>query len=411
MDLRWLSWTLIGLCCMACSKRPPAAAFIVERLATPAASGSGQSHLAVAPDGSVVMSWVEPVTGGHALRLAGLHGSEWSAPATVAEGSDWFVNWADFPSVVPISGRLWAAHWLRRQSAGGYAYDIAVALSTDGGASWGAAFTPHTDGTATEHGFVTLFPWQEGVGLVWLDGRNMTADAGSHESAHGAAAAGMTLRAAVLDAAAGRHREALVDDLTCDCCQTAVAIGAEGPIVAYRDRSTGEIRDIVVTRATGTAWSKPVPVAGEGWRIEGCPVNGPAIAARGSAVIVAWFTAASDLPRVRMARSADAGRHFGPAIDLDTRAPLGRVALALLDDGDAAVGWLAADAEGAAVVLRRIAPDGTLGPVRVIGRTAAARPSGFPQMVASGGGLIVSWTDVTDGATRILTARVPTEGL
>ena len=175
--------------------------------------------------------------------------------------------------------------------------------------------------------------------------------------------------------------------------------------MAYRDRSEGEIRDIVVTRALETGWSDPVPVLRDGWRIEGCPVNGPAIDAASGTTAVAWFTAANDQPRVLLARSVDGGRSFSEAIPIDIESPTGRVDVVQLGGGDAIVSWLASDPEGAAISVRRVASDGRIGPVRIVSRTAASRPSGFPQMVASGDQLVVSWTEVVEGETRVRTAR------
>jgi hypothetical protein len=159
-------------------------------------------------------------------------------------GDNWFVNWADFPSVVPISGSQWAAHWLVRREAGGYAYDIHAAFSEDAGNSWSEPFVPHTDGTDTEHGFVTLFPDPDGIGMIWLDGRKYINEYDEND----VAASGMTLRAAVFRADQTASREVLVDDLICDCCQTDVAMTPSGPVAVYRDRSVDEIRDIYLTR-------------------------------------------------------------------------------------------------------------------------------------------------------------------
>src|SRR5690606_3962268 len=154
------------------------------------APGSRSPHLAAGPDGTLVMSWVEPDGDGHRLSYSSLGPDGWNAPRSAARGSGWFVNWADVPSVVPVSGPLWAAHWLEQQPAGGYAYDVAFSVSTDGGNTWSEGVVPHDDGTPTEHGFVTLFPQDDGVGLLWLDGRNMA----QHSS--GDAMHGMTLRSA-----------------------------------------------------------------------------------------------------------------------------------------------------------------------------------------------------------------------
>jgi hypothetical protein len=370
-----------------------------------AAAGSAEPHLATGADGTVVLSWIEPRGGAHALRFARLSGDAWGTPATVAEGDDWFVNWADFPSVVPIDGPLWAAHWLVKRPGGTYAYDVAVAISRDHGASWSAPLTPHSDGTATEHGFVSLFPAPGGVGALWLDGRD-TAGHGGHGGDHGGATAGMTLRFATISADSRIAHERMVDDLVCDCCQTAVAIGPDGPVAVYRDRTSNEIRDIYVTRLIDGAWEPGRPVADEGWRIEGCPVNGPAIATRGARVGVAWFTAAGGHTAVRYAESGDGAGAFGAPVDVATDRPIGRVGLVLLEGGGALVSWIR-HRQGVAgeLVVRRIGADGRPAGERIIAELGSDRRSGVPQMVPHGDAVVLAWTDASGDRTHIRSAR------
>ncbi len=377
----------------------------IEMLPPVAAAGGAEPHLAVADDGQVVLSWLEPHGKGVALRYSTLDEDEWNPPKTLARGDNWFVNWADFPSVVPIRGDLWAAHWLERRPGGIYSYDIAVAVSNDGGDSWSAAITPHTDGTPTEHGFVSLFPWQDGVGALWLDGRNTASNAASHdEHAH---AGGMTLRSAVITPAADLTAGQLADELVCDCCQTDVAVGASGPIAVYRNRTPDEIRDVYVTRATGGIWEPGRAVADDGWEIAGCPVNGPSIAADENDVAVAWFTAADDVTRVKVAFSGDAAASFGTAIDVETGQTLGRVAVLLLDGGDAVVGSLHDGADGTAEVrMRRVSPGGDVGPAIRIATTSRGRLSGFPQLAKQGNRIVAAWTDAGDGDTTIRSAII-----
>ena len=103
---------------------------------------------------------------------------------------------------------------------------------------------PHHDGTPTEHGFASLFQAPgAGLGLVWLDGRAMKAAKPDEEPS-----GSMGLRAAVFDRQGAQVSETVVDDRVCECCPTAVAVTSEGPIVAFRDRSQDEIRDIYVSR-------------------------------------------------------------------------------------------------------------------------------------------------------------------
>lgn len=299
----------------------------VTAMKSPAGEGSAEPHLARGPDDKVVLSWLERERDGYALRYAELDGRGWRPAQTVAHGKNWFVNWADFPSVTPVTQSLWAAHWLAKRPGGTYAYDVAIAISRDGGRSWSESLTPHTDDTRTEHGFVSLFPWQAGVGALWLDGRNTVEDGQDAEAAK--TRAGMTLRAAVITPAGAITNDQLVDDLVCDCCQTDVAVGANGPIAVYRNRTNEEQRDIYVARAINGHWEKGRPIANDNWKIAGCPVNGPAIAADRANVAVAWFTAANDISRVRIARSNDSASTFSAALDIDIDKPIGRVDIVL----------------------------------------------------------------------------------
>lgn len=379
----------------------------LTELPNQAAPGSAEPNLAKGPDGTIVLSWLEPHGENTRLRFSTLGDEGWDAARTVAEGDNWFVNWADFPSVVPVSDSLWAAHWLSKKAGGIYAYDVSVAISSDAGASWSEAITPHRDNTATEHGFVSLFPWQEGVGLVWLDGRNTAAAGNGHAHDGEHASGGMTLRSAIITATGEITAETEMDPLVCDCCQTSAAVAREGPVAVYRNRDESEIRDIYVARTIGRTWLAGQPVHKDGWKISGCPVNGPAIAASGDTVVVAWFTMAEDISRVRFARSEDGGATFSQVLNIAEDTPSGRVDVALLDNGNAALSWLDITADGEGVLrIRIIHPDGSFGPEQQIIGLASSRPAGFPQLVSEGNALIAAWTDTLEKVSNVRTARL-----
>lgn len=378
-------------------------------LESPAPPGSGEANLFAGADGRVFLTWFERrEEGGHALRVSVLDdpgaangdGAVWSSPRTISEGEDYFVNWADFPSLIALDDGLLAAHYPVRSADGTYDYDVYISWSADGGATWSEPVVPHRDGVAAEHGFVSLFPWHDGsLGAVWLDGRNFPDPDVPSE---------MTLRFTTLTPDA-LGPEQLLDGRICDCCQTSAALTSDGPIVVYRDRSPEEIRDISIVRYADGAWTDPEPVHRDGWVIPACPVNGPMVDADGRRVAVAWFTAADDDPLVRVAFSDDSGATFGDAIRVDGGTPAGRVAVRLLPSGDALVTWLERAGEGAEVRIRRVRPDGTAGPAETVAASSAARASGFPRMVRSGERLIFAWTDTTGEAprVRVATARVP----
>jgi hypothetical protein len=391
----------------ACDQAPATdSSGILQPMPVPAASGSQGPNLAVGPDGLVVLSWLAPEERGHRLQYAVLQESGWNEPVDIARGDNWFVNWADFPSVVPVSDELWAAHWLVRQPAGGYAYDVALSVSSDGGASWSDTVTPHDDHTPTEHGFVTLFPQGSGFGLIWLDGRNMANDAPR------SGIQGMTLRAATYSPSLEIANEALVDELICDCCQTDVAITPGAAFAVYRNRTNEETRDIHFARYMDGEWLSGGPVAEDGWTIDGCPVNGPVIAAEGDRIAVAWFTAAGDEAKVRLARSSDSGKSWSAPVDVTQGDVFGRAGVAMLEDGDVAVSWLCKESENRAqVCLRRVGADDALGKVFVASGNQEVPPLSVPQLARHGNAIIAAWT-VRDGSgTGIRSGRIAVDAL
>lgn len=372
----------------------------------PAAPGARYPYLHGAGD-RLLAAWLEPIQPeGFALRHAELAPGGWSTPRTIAQGRDWFINWADSPSLVALEGGGLAAHWLQVNGPGPYSYDVRLALSADG-ERWGTSLVPHGDGTATEHGFVSLVPRQDGgLMVLWLDGRDY---AGRAEDD---AVAQFSLRYAPVGADAVLGEEGVIDSRTCSCCQTAAVALPDGVLVAYRGRSPEEVRDILVSRYRDGHWSPPRPVYNDGWIIKGCPVNGPALAAQGQAVVVLWYTAAGGQPQVRAAFSRDGGLRFGTPLRIDAGRPLGRVSVAWLPDGDAVALWLEQETEPerAAILPRRISADGHAGPPRRLTAVEAGRGSGFPQLAVAGGEVVVAWTEVGQ-PSRVRALRQPINGL
>jgi hypothetical protein len=381
----------------------------IDSIASPAGSGSAEPNLTVASDGRVYMTWLEPSDSGHALRFASLNGREWTPAQTIRTGRDFFVNWADFPSIEVLSGGRLAAHWLQRNGSGTYAYGVRISQSADGGKTWSPAVTPHRDNSPTEHGFVALWRDTEALGAVWLDGRKFKQSGHGSPDGHDAANE-MMLVTTGINPDGGLAPEVRLDERTCDCCQNSAALTAEGPIVAYRDRSPDEIRDIYVTRRVGGKWSAGVPVHADNWKIAACPVNGPAVAASGRRVALAWFTAANDSARVKVSFSDDAGATFSGPIRIDGGNPAGRVDVAMLEDGSALVTWIERiGGDTAAVRTRRVGTNGATGPATTIASSSAARASGFPQMAITGSDVVFAWT-VPGQPSTIRVARAPLAG-
>ncbi len=399
-----------------------AAGFDVRDWPMPSVAGkAAQPDLSITPHGEALLAWVERRNDGTpALKYSRTSidatgrsrgPDEWQAPRTIAEGSDWFVNWADTPHLLALDdGTLWA-HWLQRNGSGVYDYGIALTRSADGGTTWSEPIRIEPPGAKNDYGFVAMWPHAPGtLGIAWLDSRQKSAGA-DHHAHDGHAGGAMMLRAAVFDANGNRTVEWPLDRSTCDCCTTAAALTARGPVLAYRGRSEGEIRDIRLVRFDGDRWSEPKDVHADGWKFAGCPVNGPAVAARGNMVWVAWYTEAEGKPSLRIARSIDAGDRFDPARHVaDGEGLLGRAALAL-EGNTLWLAWLAERAggrDGQQLWLARIdARSGAVESKQVVAELAArGRATGLPRLLARDGEAHLVITDFSDGQTRLRGLRV-----
>ena len=363
----------------------------VENLELPALGHVTGPRITQGPDGSPILSWMQRTESAATLRYANLSANGLGAIHDVVTEPRMFVNWADLPSVMHVDEYRWIAHWLQYSADETYSYDVAVAQSADG-ETWSDPITAHTDGTTTEHGFVSMFRARDGVGLLWLDGRE-TPDKP------------MTLRSGIISPAGERLHEQLVDASVCDCCQTDVAIGSQGPVAVYRDRTESEIRDIYFTRFVDNQWLPGERLFADDWNIGGCPVNGPSIVAQGDEIAVAWFSAANDSPVVRLVRSSDGGMTFEAPIEIAAGKLAGYVGLAGVTDGGFAVSWVARGDDGVnQLLVTLVMNDGTIAEPTPVASISQIRV--FPQLTYWQGHLLLAWTDEDGVARRLQAARI-----
>ena len=308
-----------------------------------------------------------------------------------------------------LSNGTIVANWLVETDAALEAYDLMLSYSADDGVTWAKPFSPHHDGTKTQHGFASFYETPDAFGLVWLDGRAQELDTTSPDGG------AMSLRAATYNRAWKQTGEAAVDVRVCECCSTTVAVTSDGPLVAFRDRSDKEVRDIAVSRLEAGNWTPAQLVHADGWTIPACPVNGPMLSASGRNVAAAWFTMQGEQGHTFVAFSKDAGRTWGTPVRLDDTAALGYVDIELLEDGSAVASWVEARPQQAPEIrLRRIEPSGTKGPAVAV--PATGRPTGSPRMARIGDDVLLAWTESAppaggsgEGVLQVKTAaaRVP----
>ncbi len=359
--------------------------------------------------GRPILSWIKLNGDRASLQYSRWLDNRWSHPVTVAGGNNWLVNRADFPSVVQLTESLWASHWLVMTDVAKFAYDVRISLSDDGGQSWGEPFSPHTDGTISEHGFVSFFSDGEDIGAVWLDGREM--EQGHHHGSPetGLKGSGMTLRSATFDTKGNLVNEQLIDSLVCDCCQTDISSTGKGSVLVFRNRTSDEQRDIYFSHRKDGRWSEPRPVSEDNWFIGGCPVNGPSVANSGEVTAVAWFTMANGYGEVKFVRSIGETIDYGAPIIIEQGSSVvGQVGLEGLGDGNFIVSWMTASGSGSATLqLVRVDMRGGMGPVVAVSSNLYQRRAGLPQLASVSDGAIMAWTGGDDTHKAVVVAHIP----
>jgi hypothetical protein len=273
------------------------------------------------------------------------------------------------------------AHWIEAPKEGSEAEYIYISASQDG-VHWTDPIMANKDRHPVQHGLASMVAsGPREASLVWLQ-------ALKGEDAP------VSLMRTVIDANGAVVKEEDLDSDVCACCPTSVVETQRGLLVAYRDRTPDNIRDIATIRFENGKWSASKIIFPDNWRLDACPVNAASAAAKGENVAIAWYTAASDKPRVEMAFSADAGATFSKAVIVSTGEAYGYASVAMDEGGGGAmVSWLERGGGAARLLVRHVAPDGTMGAV-----TQAAQGDrvslGYPRLVRAGNDVFIAWGNV-----------------
>lgn len=382
---------VFGILLASCGSEPANEQLDITRMPlaieSPADSASAEPYLFTDKTGKVYLSWIEKDSQSNTLKYSSFINEKWSEPIAIASGNDWFVNWADYPVIATDGSNNLVSHFLQKSEKGTYTYDVKLITSNDQGKSWSAPAILHDDGKKAEHGFVSIIPYGDNYFISWLDGRNAAME--SNDEHHGGHQGQMTIRAAIVDKSGKKVSEWELDNRVCDCCQTSAAITENGPVVVYRDRSDSEIRDISIVRLINGQWTEPKTIFADNWKIEGCPVNGPRIAATGNNLAVAWFSSPDKNAQVNVAFSKDGGATFSDPVKVNDDKTIGRVDIELLNEKTAIISWM----EGSVIKGTNVYNDGKKDSSFVVASTSESRSSGFPQMTKAGNSIIFAWTD------------------
>jgi len=352
-------------------------------------------------NGSLALTWISSDKDMNAsLIFRQFKNKQWTNSQTLAIGSDWFINWADFPTHA-INGDRVLTSYLKKSASGTYTYDVFLNLQKLSGEKIKEDFILNTDGFKAEHGFVSIAEGNnEGFFITWLDGRNTVEKElnGNHKP--------MTIRFAEITNAGDIVNEIELDSSVCDCCQTSITNTDKGPIVVYRDRSDKEIRDIYVTRNIDDGWETPVPVYNDEWEIYGCPVNGPKVVSNSNNLAVSWFTVADGKPSVNLSFSESYGSSFSNPIKINDYTAIGRVDVAFLNDNEVLVSYMEVDDVGTYLRLKKVSIDGKVSKPITISKIDSGRNTGVPQLEILDNEIFIVWTVFENDNNQLKTVKL-----
>jgi len=409
----------------------------MQYVENPSSLNSKYPRLFTDNKGAVHMSWLHEIDEEAKLQLATLKpltdGDQeynWSKKVTVASSDDWFINWADFPSVIGYNGEPMALHWLDKTPGHTFSYDVTIQTLLKGELNETAdtalpyrfkasPLVPHDDGTASEHGFVSMSVIDSlSFYAIWLDGRNTQAafEHSNTNTTHPAEAHShdghvhpeelsyaMSLRGGKISRNGIVLSSDIIDETVCDCCNTSMVNTEKGLLAVYRNRSQDEIRDIYISRYENGVWSAPKAVNNDGWKIAACPVNGPQIDLKDGTTAVAWYTGANDTSKVKLSFSDDYGDTFSDPIIVSEGNTLGRIDLVMTEDNSAWISFVERVEDAAQFRIQKIDRNGTIIQDLVLDAIDASRRSGFPQITEYNDGLLVAWTDWGEKASTVRT--------
>jgi len=360
----------------------------------------------VSYNGSLSLSWISSKEENKAfLNYSQYKKGRWIKPQVIASGSDWFVNWADFPAHAINQDLIITSH-LKKSASGTYTYDVILNLQKLSGEKIRENFLLNTDGVKAEHGFVSIMANNEkGFFITWLDGRNTIGKKleGDHKP--------MTIRFAEITDKGDVIKESELDASTCDCCQTSIAITNDGPIVVYRDRSEKEVRDIYSVKNINGTWEKPNAVHDDGWIINGCPVNGPKVAVNSKNLAVSWFTVSNNHPLVNVSFSKNNGNSFGAPLKVNDHDAIGRVDVAFLNDEEVIVSYMEVDDIGTYLRIKKVSFDGKISEPITISKIDGGRNTGVPQLEIIDSEIFIVWTIFLDGMNQLKSIKLNSKNI
>lgn len=287
---------------------------------------------------------------------------------------------------VTASGRIYVAY----PAVGPQPWTTYLSVSEDQGQHFGTP-EPLSDQAQTGNSFQTLLAIdpEDNLHAFWHDEREGADEARGNDIFH-----------TVLDAQGKtvQSNRKIVNDV-CSCCRLAVDFDTNGkPVLITRFIYSDNVRDhgLAKPEAGREEWST-TRATNDGWKIEACPVHGPAISiAPNGRYHIAWFTQGTKRQGLFYAFSDDRGQNFSEpmALGRPDRLPGHPDVLAV---GDRVVlAWNEFDGQTNRAMIKQSKDGGQTWSEAVVAADSSSEVD-FPFLLTDGLAVFLSWNSQDKG--------------
>lgn len=296
--------------------------------------------------------------------------------------------------------------------------EIKIARSVDGGRTFAAPVSLQAAGAAGDRGWHSLSIDEQGLAHVfWLDHRELaTAKSEARHAEHDGVAMAQKSRLYYATYGARASAERALAPGVCFCCKSAVvSLPGGGLVSAWRHVYADNMRDMAfaVSRDFGRTFAAPARVSADGWSINGCPDDGPALAAGSDTrVHIVWPTVipgAEPVGAIFYSALTESGS-FTPRTRIPTLgSPKPSHPQIVVDGaGRLVVAWdeSLAGVRTAAYSVAERAPDGTMRFSAPTKFAADGGPTLYPVMARVGHGVVAAWTAGAPGSQVVRVQRL-----
>lgn len=255
------------------------------------------------------VAWMEEDSHGRTLRYARTPPSEGSPSSPIPVNLPGEVPYwrQEAPALAVQDDRVylvWAKMSPQTSPDKPFANELRLSRSVDGGRTFLPSGLINDDGEPVNHSFDSIRVDREGaIHVAWIDGRGGKKASGTYISRS-------------MDHGLTFDKNKKIDDDTCVCCRTSVAIAPDGTLYVAWRKMFGDIRETVVARSHdgGMTFSEPVIVGHDNWNYPGCPHRPASVGVDGDGrLYVVWYTEGEDeSPAIYVAHSDDRGQTFSP---------------------------------------------------------------------------------------------------